>query len=341
MSRNTHPARRARQCFLAALAILAASVFPGPVAPASAQGESAFVRDLKTQNAPHLAAAPKLAKEIKPPELERDWEEKLDRKSWTLRSGPLTVEITLKQGGPPDALLLVAPLLSLSVEGREVLNAEGAESFPDNPVFRVQIAELDPGNPYPEVIFSTYTGGAHCCSDTRVLTSSKDGKSWSEIEAGSFDGGPLGVSDLDGDGRYEFSIRDNAFLYAFSCYACSTAPLKVLRLEDGKLIDASTDPAFRGHQVASLRRIIEWAGEDMDINGFLPGYVAQKILLGEGAQAWKFMAKYYDRKTDWGLETCSVKRNGEGECPPAKKVKLNFPDALERFLNETGYKFEK
>lgn len=312
----------------------------GLLAPAPAQGDSAIVSDLKAQNAHHLAKPPALAKATKPPGIERDWEKTLKRKSWTLSSGPIAIEVTLKRGGPPDGSLLVAPLLSLSVEGKRVLSVEGAESFPDNPVFLVQIAEMDPGNPYPEVVFSTFTGGAHCCSDTRVLASSRDGRTWRSIEIGMFDGGPLGVSDLDGDGRYEFSMHDNAFLYTFACYACSTAPFKVLRLEDGKLVDASSAPAFRDRHVNALRRMIEWAGEDMDANGFLAGYVAQKILLGEGAQAWKFMLKYYDRKGGWGLETCSVKQTDLGECP-GKEIKLTYPQALEHFLRQAGYELKK
>jgi len=191
------------------------------------------------------------------------------------------------------------------------------------------------------VVFSSYTGGAHCCSDTRILTSSRDGKTWNEVELGPIDGGPLKVRDLNGDGRYEFAFRDNAFLYTFGCYACSTAPFHVLQLQDGKLIDASARVEFRPHHVTSLQQIIEWAADDMDMNGFLAGYVAQKILLGEGPQAWKFMLEYYDRKSDWGLVSCSVKENEKGECPQGKKVTLTFPQALERFYKDVGYKLKK
>ena len=309
----------------------------GLFSPSIASPESAFLQELKTQNAHHFTKPISLPKTSKPHSMERDWKNTVSRKLWTLNEGPLAIEVTFKKDGPPDALLYVSPLLSLSVKGKQVIAVEGAESIPDNPIFLVQIAEMDPDNPYAEVIFSTYTGGAHCCSVTHVLTSSKDGKTWADIEVGVFDGGPLRASDLDGNGVYEFSMRDNAFLYTFGCYACSTSPFKVLRLQDGKLVNASTDPAYRDHHIASLKRILEWAAPDTDANGFLAGYVAQKILLGEGAQAWKFMVKQYDRKNDWGLEKCSLKVNGKGECP-GRKVKLSYPDALKRFLNMNGYK---
>lgn len=37
---------------------------------------------------------------------------------------------------------------------------------------RGQVVEMDPANPYPEVLLSAFTGGVHCGNDIRVLTSS-------------------------------------------------------------------------------------------------------------------------------------------------------------------------
>ena len=52
------------------------------------------------------------------------------------------------------------------------------------------------------------------------------------------------------------------------------------------------------------------------------------------------MLAHYDKDSDWGLETCSQPVNDKGECP-VKTELLSFPDALERMLNENGYKVEK
>jgi hypothetical protein len=328
--------------FLAAMAVLLQAFLCTVFFAASpSRAGSDFVKELNASNAQHLAEKPVLEKGKKPATLQRDYDDKLKRESWQMSDKEISISITLTKGGPPDGMLFLTPVLSLSIGGKKVLRVEGSESFPDNPVFLVQIAEMDPGNPHKEVVFSTYTGGAHCCSDTRILTSSKNGKTWQEIELGPIDGGPLKVRDIDGDGRYEFGFRDNAFLYTFGCYACSTAPFLVLQLQDGKLIDASAKAEFRPHHVTSLQRIIEWAADDMDMNGFFAGYVAQKILLGEGPQAWKFMLEHYDKKSDWGLVTCSVKEDEKGECPPGKKVTLTFPQALERFYKDAGYKLTK
>jgi hypothetical protein len=231
-----------------------------------------------------------------------------------------------------------APVVTVTFDGKEIEKFEGDPGFGDPPV-SVQIANLDPGNPHPEVIVSFYTGGAHCCSDTKILTSSKDGSSWQTVDLGQFDGGPLTATDIDGDGVHEFETRDNAFLYTFGCYACSSAPLMVLTVQDGAVKNITTDPRFHHAHELWLKDMITDVPEE-DVNGFLAGYVGEKILLGEGKPAWELMLAHYDKESDWGLETCPQPVNEQGECS-VKTELLSFPDALERMLNENGYKVEK
>jgi len=185
------------------------------------------------------------------------------------------------------------------------------------------------------VVVSFFTGGAHCCSLTRVIASNDDGSEWKTVDVGEFDGGPLLSVDLDGDGTYEFETRDNAFLYAFGCYACSEAPLRVLGLMDGRIKDVSTEARFKPAHAAWLKTMIQGVPEE-EVNGFLAGYVGQKIRLGEGKQAWDLMLKYYDRNTDWGLEVCDQDLNETGDCP-GETTKVTFPEALERMLKKNGY----
>jgi len=142
--------------------------------------------------------------------------------------------------------------------------------------------------------------------------------------------------DLDKDGTYEFETRDNAFLYAFACYACSQAPLQLLAIEDGKIKDVSAAERFRPAHAAWLKNMIVGVPEQ-EVNGFLAGYVGQKARLGEGQQAWDLMLKYYDRNTNWGLEICGTERDENGECPGETR-QVSFPQALERMLKKNGYK---
>lgn len=255
-----------------------------------------------------------------------------------ISQGPVKAVLSFTEEKNEDGDIMQKPVVAIFTNGKELTKLEGEAGFGSPPV-SVQIAEIDPGNPNPEVVVSFYTGGAHCCSDTSVITSSADGSTWKTVDIGEFDGGPMLATDLNGDGRYEFRTRDNAFLYAFACYACSEAPLEVLAVENGVVKNVTTEASFKPAHAAYLKSMISNVpGED--VNGFLAGYVGEKILLGEGKQAWDLMLAYYDKASDWGLEVCDQPLNDDGECS-GQEIKLTFPDALERLLKENGYKVEK
>lgn len=256
-----------------------------------------------------------------------------------ISQGPIKAALTYVESKSEDGDMSYEPVVTVFADGKEVAKLEsGAVGYGDPPD-SVQIAELDPGNPHPEVVVSFFTGGAHCCSDTNVVVSNADGSSWSTLEVGEFDGGPMLTVDLDGDGRYEFETRDNAFLYTFACYACSTAPLQVLAIENGAVKDVSAEPRFRKAHEATLKYMVENAPED-DVNGFLASYVGEKSLLGESKEAWDVMLAHYDKGSTWGLEACSQELDDDGECP-GQTVMLSFPEALERMLKESGYTVEE
>lgn len=309
------------------------------LAPNFANAEPSLAEAIKKLDANYLSVPDLEAKDAAP---------KIEAGGGADDSKPAAQEIS--QGGVKAALSYIEekseegdvtriPVVTITADGKEIAKLEGdSTGFTDPPV-SVQIAELDPSNSRPEVVVSFYTGGAHCCSDTSVVTSSADGATWTTVDVGEFDGGPLLATDLDGDGRYEFAPRDNAFLYAFACYACSTAPLEVLAVENGMVKNVTTDPRFKPAHEATLKFIIEEV-PDSEVNGFLAGYVGEKILLGEGKEAWELMLTYYDKTSDWGLESCDQPLEENGECP-GKTVKLTFPEALERMLKENGYKVEK
>jgi len=76
------------------------------------------------------------------------------------------------------------------------------------------------GSGHPNVIIESYSGGAHCCSETLVydlaetlvpigLPASPGGNATGEFV------------DLDGDSVFEFQTCDDSFAYAYCCYAGS------------------------------------------------------------------------------------------------------------------------
>jgi hypothetical protein len=255
-----------------------------------------------------------------------------------ISKGAVRASLTYREEKREDGESVYIPVIKVLADDRDVAILEGEDiGFTDQPV-SIQIAEMDPGNSQPEVVVSFYSGGAHCCSNTKVVTASPDGAVWSTIDVGEYDGSPLLATDLDGDGRYEIATRDNAFLYAFACYACSETPLQVIGIENGEVKNVTEEARFRRAHEGWLKSMIENVSED-DVNGFLAGYVGEKILLGEGKQAWDIMLSHYDKASDWGLENCTKPLDENGECP-GEMVTLTFPDALEHMLKENGYKVE-
>jgi len=58
------------------------------------------------------------------------------------------------------------------------------------------------------------------------------------------------------------------FLYAFGCYACSTAPLQLFGIDNGEVKNITTEERFRPAHAAYLKSMIGDAPEEeTDANG--------------------------------------------------------------------------
>ncbi|SHE95613.1 hypothetical protein SAMN02745157_1311 [Kaistia soli DSM 19436] len=233
---------------------------------------------------------------------------------------------------------LDVPVLQLTIGNRMVLDVAGLASGMDVPAATASIAEIDPYRVGKEVYFSSYSGGAHCCS--RVVVAENGPKGWTTIEIGSFDGDGDYLEDIDNDGVAEIVTTDNAFLYAFDCYACSAAPLVIRAVRDGKVVDVSAETRFGKHHrdwLAELESNAEpetrWSSP-----GFLAGWVAQSVRAGSGATAYKALLDHWDFSADAGEETC-ISSDDLDACPKRDRKLLKFPDRLKLFLTRHGYAF--
>ena len=230
------------------------------------------------------------------------------------------------------------PILDIMVDGKSVLAVPGAYSGFDFVAAEASIADIDPGNAYPEVYFSSYTGGAHCCNT--VIVAEQAGDRWIGVTVGEFDGDGNYLEDLDGDGLAEIVTVDNRFLYAFDCYACSAAPLTMTTVRSGKVFDVSTDPSYMPAHRDWLATIEENVSPDerWSSPGFLAGWVAAKIRVGEGADAWQQLSANWNYDADEGEEVCLTGGDPD-DCAKKSRAVLKFPERLKLFLEETGYAF--
>lgn len=253
-----------------------------------------------------------------------------------IRQGDLTATLRY-QTETIDGLESWTPIVTVYVKNQAVATVQGTENL-FFPAGLIQITEMDRRNPYPEVILSTYTGGAHCCNEVTVLTSNPEGKQWFPIELGLFNGGPHPAVDIDNDGIDEYVEIDNRFLYRFTSYAASFAPAQVWQIQGMNAVDVTHKPQFLFLHQENLDDMSKRFSEDWlkdDPNGFLAAYVANKALVGELEDGWQTMVKYYDDRSDWGLSDCK-QYDEQYNC--LQEVKYDsYPEALRQFLIETDY----
>jgi hypothetical protein len=221
--------------------------------------------------------------------------------------------------------------LSYQIFDQGVLVQSGRETT--YAVGRIKLADVD-ANGTAEMILQTFTGGAHCCTNTQI-SSRRPGSTtrWQTVELGMRDGMGGAFQDLDGNGQLEFVTYDNSFLYLFSSYAGSYAPSQVFSFRNGQMVDTTRRyPNLLRSVVKDMEMAIAERRRDRDgeMNGILAGYVAQKALLGEFDQGWAVLLTEYDRRSDWGLDIYDRSGTVVGKY-------ANFPAALRVHLQRRGY----
>lgn len=185
-------------------------------------------------------------------------------------------------------------------------------------------------NGTPEVIVSGFSGGAHCCTTHNVY--SWNGNDFDKISIGREQLGGGTFKDINGDGKLEYLTLAQPFFYAFSSFAGSVPPSRILSFQDGEFQDVSREHPEQLRSVA-WQMYLALQERNHEVNGVLAGYVAQKALLGEFEEGWEFMLAHYDPDDDsgiWGYNIYNEEREVVGKHP-------DFPTALQAFLLDWGY----
>jgi hypothetical protein len=223
-------------------------------------------------------------------------------------------------------------VLTIRGPSAQVFKALGPRNADGNAKFSV--LRLDPGITTPQIVFTSYTGGAHCCIQVDIL--SFDGLRWRQVDAGASNSGILGLSARGGSGSPALVFGDDRFLYAFASYADSRSPIRVFSFRGGALIDVSQAWRYKPMYLAEMDKL---RGEcEQHGNGACAAYVADAARAGRFKEAWAVMLASYDRTSQVFPASCGV-AEVQGSCPKGRERKFsNYPEALAWFLADTGYK---
>jgi hypothetical protein len=251
--------------------------------------------------------------------------------------GKGAVEVTVTSSGDSlnDGMRL--PFAEVSEGDRKVATMTDENGASENPIASVRIVELDSTNETPEVVFNSFSGGAHCCAGIKVALKGTSG-SWRQIDIGSFDGSGDFVEDVDGDGRSEFVTVDNAFLYTFDSYVGSFAPLKMLAVDRGELKDVTREERFQSRHRSWLEEQTKAAreGSAETAAGFLVGRLAMRQLLGEGPAAMGEFEAAAKAAQVGPVDACP---DLSLECEDSAKKPQPFIAVVKAFMEKNGYAF--
>lgn len=191
---------------------------------------------------------------------------------------------------------------------------------------RLRARDLD-ADGEPEIVLDTYSGGAHCCTRTRVFRWLPARRAYATTTHG---WGNLGyrAKNLDGRGRVELVSGDDRFAYAFTSFAGSYFPMRIWHFEGGRFRDVTR--RFPGQVEIDARTLWRTYTTDpfarADPRGVLAAWLAEQYLLGRGEASWSALEAAYRR----------------GELGPAAEL-AGWPQgraylrAVEAFLRKLGY----
>jgi hypothetical protein len=224
------------------------------------------------------------------------------------------------------------PVLSIRAKGALPFVVRGDDGGFATASFGV--GRFDPKGGDEQVVFTYYTGGAHCCDAVMLVEHWPAG--WKTVDLGQWDGGfATPPVDIDGDGAVDFVFVDQRFLYAFGCFACGHAPPQIMNVIDGRVKDVSTTPGFRALFEKDMAEAKEGcAGGE---NAVCAGYVADGARLGRFDEAWAFMLAHYKRNDDWDYPKRCTARIVAFQCKGVEIVPADFPQSLKWFLEDNGY----
>jgi hypothetical protein len=242
------------------------------------------------------------------------------------------VKATLTYSRDPSSFGYRTDKLTITRAGQELFSAvpslKACKDFPCGPTVGfgpglppLVVRDLD-ADGEPEVVYSAYTGGAHCCSVAQFFELASDGQRYTTAERVFGDPG-FGIRDLNHDGRPEIVSADDTFAYRFTSYAFSGLPMLVLRYDRGhfKAITRQFPGLLRKEAAGFWRGYKKLRGSKDDTpRGQISAWAADEYRLGKRTYALGILRREV--------------RHGYLADPGSG---AKFINTLDRFLRGRGY----
>lgn len=198
----------------------------------------------------------------------------------------------------------IKPMPSTSDGDQVALSATTGKGPVFHDIFAVSFGKIqfaagvmDPSLPDPQLLVSTFSGGAHCCTSRTVVLQKKGRWKAFALPAGREMADLEFPKDINGDHVPDFVLTDDRFAYQFGCFACSWMPPRVFFFHDGVLVEGSAS-----HKFDALYRQ-DMAAADAECrkksNPACAGYAADAARLGKFAEGWQAVIRHYDPEDDW------------------------------------------
>jgi hypothetical protein len=261
-----------------------------------------------------------------------DWSERENGGPVRYRIGAVT--LTLDTASDPAERDLSRTTLTVTMPGHAPLRVRGVSTNIEG--VRVAVGRWGDGRPF--VLFQSFTGGAHCCSDLQLILPGR--RRLRAIQVGTWDGDFRDLpTDVDGDGALDFVVPDNRFLYAFGSYAGSRAPPQIWNIVGGRSVDVSAAPRYRRLFVRAMNEErADCLAGGAEANSPCAAYVAAAARVGRFERAWREMLPAYERIPAFRLPPGCQIRAELWHCPQPQWIEYSdFPTALRAFLTTTGY----
>jgi len=154
----------------------------------------------------------------------------------------------------------------------------------------LRVVRLEPGS--PDVVLGLYSGGAHCCFADLVL----EPLTASRYVATTINLGDPGarLQTLDGNPFVALVTADDSFAYAFTDYAASGLPVRILRVQGHRALDVTRQypSMIRSDASRWLAAFYAQASSHYDDSvGVMAAWAADEYLLGQRASADRFLSQ--------------------------------------------------